>query len=68
MRFPSYLFQKLCRDAENRTRIIRTRSVRNTIIPHPDTASEIPKHYSRLFYLCTAYKKEARPIGRALLF
>ena len=28
--------QELGRDAENRTRIIRTRSVRNTIIPHPD--------------------------------
>ena len=30
-----------CRDAENRTRILRTRSVRNTIIPHPDTDSHL---------------------------
>src|SRR3989344_5944884 len=31
---------KLCRDAGNRTRILRTRSVCNTTIPHPDTVFE----------------------------
>ncbi len=31
-----FTLSKLCRDAENRTRVLRTRSVCNTTIQHPD--------------------------------
>src|SRR3990167_7759388 len=53
---------KLCRDAGNRTRILRTRSVCNTTIPHPDTVFERINDTSTKQNRCTLQELNLRPL------
>lgn len=53
---PQHSGDTQCRGAENRTRILRTRSVRNAFIPHPDTvyhpkARILPLYYTPFFII-----------------